>query len=201
MAFKKYAKKAYTAVKKVAKKRYGTKTGGVRMTQLMRDVALVKRSLNVEKKDIESSVSLNTNIGQVNGLATRADGYWDITPAIIQGSGHSQMTGNSVKLVSMALKGQVTQMSGTAHPIKLKMYIFKNTGITQAASTVQNSNYFLDLNPITGLPDYQSSRNVNFFKDLKVIKTQTLTLDPDSTSGEIMIKNFSFISKLSHHLK
>jgi len=50
MAFKKYAKKQFNKGKKMARQRYTTRTGGVRINKVIQDVAKIKRSLNVEHK-------------------------------------------------------------------------------------------------------------------------------------------------------
>ena len=201
MAISKIFKKSYTKAKKFAKKRYTSKSGGLRISQLVKDVALVKRSLNVEKKHIQSSITSNINVGQTNGNADAGTALYDITPVITQGVGYSNMTGNSVKLVSMSLKLQIKQMSATQHPMKVKMVIFKVFGTPQAANAIQTGNRLFDLNPITSLTDYNSERNVNYFKEYRVIKTKTLYLMPDPVSGEIMLQNYSVAMKMNHHLK
>ena len=201
MAVKKYFKRAVSVVKKAAKKRYVAKAGGLRMTQLYKDVALVKKSLNVEKKNIQSIVTSNINVGQCSVNADTGQAFYDVTPAITQGVGYDQMTGNSVKLTSMALFGQIKQMSATQHPMRIKVCLFRTVGQPQPVNTIQVSNLLFDKNPITTCTDYNSQRNVNFFKDYKIIKTQYVYLQPDPTSGELMIKDFKFIMKMSHHLK
>jgi len=201
MAFKKYARKAFTTVKKAAKKRYGTKTGGVRMTQLMRDVALVKRSLNVEKKHIQSIVANSITVGQCNGNTDTGYSILDVTPAIVQGVGYSNMTGNSVKLVSVALHGQIRQQSATQHPMRVRVVLYKVVGTPIPVATQISGNQLYDVNPLTSLTDYNSTRNTNYFRQFKILKTKTLYIQPDPTSGEMMISNFAIIMKMSHHLK
>jgi len=127
MAIKRFVKRAAKKAGRVVKKRYfkGKGYGRPNLSTMVRDLAIVKRSLNVEKKQITSSITSGQNIGQTNINANTGKYFTDITPAIVQGVGVSQMTGNSVKLVSMALHGQIKQQSGTAHPMKVKMVIFK----------------------------------------------------------------------------
>jgi len=203
MPLRKYAKRIGRKVVRAAKSRYFKGKGYRRpnLTTMVRDVALLKRSLNVEKKHIQSSITSNVNIGQCNVNADTGQAIYDITPLIVQGVGYSNMTGNSVKLVSMALKGQLKQMSGCQHPMRVKMVIFKSLGVPQTATAIQSGNLLFDINPLTSCTDFNSERNVNYFRDYSVIKTKYLYLQPDPVSGELMITNFSHIMKLSHHLK
>lgn len=203
MPLKKYAKRIGRKVARVAKSRYFKGKGYSRpnLKTMVRDIALVKRSLNVEKKQIQSIVTNNLDIGQVKGNADDGQAIFDITPAITQGVGYNQMTGNSVKLVSMCLKGQVKQMTATQHPMRIKVVLFRTVGQPVAVATIQSGNYLFDKNPITTMTDYNSDRNVNFFKDYKVLQTKYVYLQPDPTSGELMVKDFKFIMKMAHHLK
>lgn len=201
MAFKKFVKRAVRKVGKAVKKRYTNKKGGVKLSQLVRDVALVKRSLNVEKKHIQSAVTANIDIGQTNGITDTGQAFFDVSPAIVQGVGYSNMTGNSVKVVSCAIFGQVKQMSAAQHPMRIKICLCKSLGQPQTMTSIQSANKLFDVNPLTSVTDYNSSRNVNYFKDFKIIKTQYVYLMPDPTSGELIIKNFKFLMKMTLHMK
>jgi len=203
MAIKRFVKRAAKKAGRVVKKRYfkGKGYGRPNLSTMVRDLALVKRSLNVEKKHIQSTITSGINVGQTNGNSDAGTAMYDITPGITQGVGYSQMTGNSVKLTSMSLKLQIKQQSATQHPMKVKMIIFKVMGQPQTPATIQTGNRLLDLNPITSLTDYNSERNVNYFREYRVIKTKTLYLQPDPVSGEIMLQNYSVIMKMNHHLK
>lgn len=204
MALKKYAKRAAKKVGRVVKKRYFKGKGYSRpnLSSMVRDLALVKRSLNVEKKYIISSVTANTDVGQVNANNTTAgQQIFDITPAITQGVGYNQMTGNSVKMVSMALFGQVKQQSATRHPMRLKITLFSVTGTPQNVVTIRDNAWLYETNPISTCVDYNSQRNINTFKDYKIIATKYVYLMPDPVSGELIIKDFKFLMKMNHHLK
>jgi len=203
MAIKRYVKRAAKRAGRVVKKRYfkGKGYGRPNLSTMVRDIALVKRSLNVEKKNIQSAIAVNNNIGQCNVNADTGQQFYDITPAIVQGTGYNQMCGNSVKLVSMAFRGQLKQQSGTAHPMKVRMIIFTKIGTPATAASIQAGNQLLDINPLSTVTDYNSERNINYFRDFKILKSQSLYLAPDPTTGEIMIKDIKVIMKLNHHLK
>lgn len=53
MPVKKYVKKAFNKGKRFVKKRYKTRTGGVRLQKLVKDVYKIQRSLNVEHKHFD----------------------------------------------------------------------------------------------------------------------------------------------------
>lgn len=203
MAIKRFVKRAAKKAGRVVKKRYfkGKGYGRPNLSTMVRDLALVKKSLNVEKKNIQSTITSNIDIGQTLANTDNGQAIYDITPAITQGVGYNQMTGNSVKLVSMALKGQIKQQTATQHPMRIKIVLFKTVGQPVAAATIQSGNLLFDKNPITTCTDYNSDRNINYFKDYRIIKTQTVYLMPDPTSGELILKDFKFIMKMSHHLK
>lgn len=199
MALAKMFKKGYRTVKKSAKKRYTSKSGGVAMSKLVRDLALVKASLNVEKKVLTSQVVGGVYIGQTNGTSNTGWEGYDITPPITQGVGSSQRTGNSVKLVSMAIKGQIRQMTDNRHPMKIKIQVFRVIGVPSAISTIVPQVY--DNNVITQLIDYNSERNINYFKSYRLMATRYVYLQPDPVGGETMIKEFNIIMKMNHHIK
>lgn len=202
--FRKYARRAAKKVGRAVKRRYfrGKGYANPKLATMVRDLQMVKRSLNVEKKNITTNLTLNTPIGQINGNNTLTGAvYFDLTPPITQGVGFNQMTGNSVKLVSMAIFGQVKQQTSTRHPMRVKITLFKTNGIPQNVSTIGNNAQLYEQNPITTCVDYNSQRNVNFFRDYSVIQTKYLYLQPDPVSGEIILKDFKFLMKMSHHLK
>lgn len=104
MAFKKYAKKQFGKTKKFAKKRYTTRTGGVRINQVIKDVAQIKRSLNVEHKHID----FKFGSGQAVGAQTPNNN----TPIVLalpvpaRGTAYNDRVGNQIRVVHMTSKIQ-----------------------------------------------------------------------------------------------
>lgn len=198
-SIRRFAKKGAQA----AKRRYfkGRGYSKPQFYQMARDLTKIKAALNTEKKSVSTIELTNTNIGQCNADANTGQAIIDITPLIDQGVGYNERTGNSVKLVSMAVKGQVKQMTNTRHPMRIKVVYFKLRGIPEGASTIQSNNMLFDVNPITTVTDLQSDRNLNYFRQFQVLKTQYLYLPADPTNGERMIRNFSFVTKMNHHIK
>lgn len=198
----KYAKKI-SRVRKVVKKRYFKGKGlfNPKLNTMARDIARLKSLVNVEKKSLESNVIpyATSPIGQVN--LTQAGLFIDdITPLPIQGIGHSQRNGNEIKLVSMCIKGQIRQQVNCTHNGKIKIYIILPQG-PQIAMTAITNGQFLETNPLSNVIDYNSSRNVDYFKNYRVLKTLTITMPSDGSSAPTLIKDFSIIMKLSHHIK
>jgi len=187
----------------VAKKRYfkGKGYSNPKLATMARDIARLKSVVNVEKKFIQSNIVpyATAPIGQVN---INAAGLYlaDITPLPIQGVGQSMRTGNEIKLVSMCFKGQIKQQVDCRHPGRLKIIFFKPVGPNVSTSAITNGQ-FLTNNPLTTVIDYGSTRNVDFFKNYTVMKTLYVNIPADNTSNETMLKDVSFITKLSHHLK
>lgn len=203
MAVKKYAKKAASYAGKQVKKRYVGKRG-FRLTQIAKDVMILKSLVNVEKKFIESNVVRfpDAPLGQVTTLNETGMYAKDITPLPTQGIGQNQRTGNEWKMVSLCLKGQVRQQGNNTTEMKVKIFIIKTNGPTvDVQGAIVTGQQFLSVNPISQVIDYNSTRNVDFFKNYRVMKVINITLPADQTSDVKGYKDFQYITKLSHHVK
>lgn len=108
--YKKYAKKAYSNVKKRAVKRYGTKSGGVRLQQVVRDVAKIQRSLNVEHKHLDFSFGSASNNGQ---RPTKDTPIIIPLPTPVKGTGYNNRIGNQIRIVHMTSKLEFTFQNNT----------------------------------------------------------------------------------------
>jgi len=122
MAIGSWAKKKARQATKAAGKRYGVSYGrrGVRasknsMSKIAKDVMMIKASLNVEKKYIDSGEVIKGGVGQVD---VNAQGYLplDLTPILSQGVGESQRVGNSVKMTGIVLKMNCAKQIGAGGP-------------------------------------------------------------------------------------
>ena len=71
MVYARKGQKLFNKAKRYAKKRYVRKGAGygtgLRLGKLRQDVALIKRSLNTEKKYIDSGSVATQGVGQCNG--------------------------------------------------------------------------------------------------------------------------------------
>lgn len=202
--WKSYAKKqvgrAWRAGKRFVKKRYLRKGG---LQNVMKDVAMLKSVINSEKLRYTIASSATSPIG-VGQIAANAPGYYvaDITPALTQGDGYNNRTGSSVKLHSANLRFLFTQQASTLSPLKFKIQIYKVVGNTN--TTLGAVSEIFSANPFTGMIDYNSTRNPDYFKDYKLVKTAyaSIPLDPASLTAQKGLKEMRFGLKFkSHHLR
>lgn len=98
--YKKYAKKGFRNLKKVAKKRYAPK-GKLSIVRVAQDVARIQRSLNVEHKHIDFAFGATTNNGQ---RPTKDAPVILAIPTPARGTSYNQRVGNQIRIVHMTAK-------------------------------------------------------------------------------------------------
>lgn len=104
MPIRKYAKKQFTKLKQGAKKRYTTGTGGFRVRRLAKDLAMVKRKLNVEHKHIDYMFGSASTANVVAQRPTKQ------TPIIlpldtpVKGLNYNNRVGNQIKITHITSK-------------------------------------------------------------------------------------------------
>lgn len=205
MVYARKGQKLFNKAKRYAKKRYVRKGAGygtgLRLGKLRQDVALIKRSLNTEKKYIDTGEVTAQPVGQSNGNNI---GNWaqDITPAPTVGTGFSNRIGKSIKAVAMCLEYQFVQQSATSGPRKLKLVIGRVNGTpipVTGANSIQRQLY--GVNPITTVFDYNSSRDVDFMKKFTILKTKTIYMKSDNLTGQTMLTSGKCAMKLDHHVQ
>lgn len=198
--FKKYVKRqsrrAWKAIKKFTGDRYGRGANQIiskGIPQMVRDIKMLKSVVNSEKLRfvVASSSTSPTGLAQING---NAPGYiaLDITPTPTQGDGYSNRTGSSIKLHSTNYRFMFTEQSATLSPLRFKIMIFEVMGNTTTPATAIAE--IFNANPFTGFIDYNSSRNPDYFKDYKLLKTaySGLSLNPASLVGQQNVKELRF---------
>ena len=188
----KYAKKAGKVVKKAAKGRYAPK-GKINYAKIAQDAAKLVKLMNVEKKYI-------THTNNAFAFAQTSFASFTITPGIAQGITGNTRNGNSLKLVSARADFQIKTQASTVNAFKYKYYIInspQHTGTTSLNAT----NQFLDSNIFSGVVDYHSQRDPEFFKNYKVICSGGGTIMPEQLAGQTGIVQFHRNLKLNHHLK
>lgn len=198
MAFKKYAKKGATAVKKYVKKRYQKRTtGAVRTGRIARDVMMLKRMINVEKKYFQYPTNVST-IGQVLGNASGALAL-DITPTPAQGLGANQITGQSFKLTGAFLEMQLTQQSALHVPSHYIFEIWDVKGVPAASGTVLSGLY--NASTFSGVIDAYSTRNQDSFSDYRLMKRWKIAFPQDALSGNVIVRTQQFALKMDKHIR
>lgn len=198
----KYVKKAWKAIKKYTGDRYGRgwneiSTKGV--SQMVKDINYLKSAINSEKlRFIINPGTSTTALGQIAG---NAPGYIaaDITPTPTQGDGYNNRTGSSIKIHSSNYKFFFTEQSSTMSHLKFKIMIFRVNGNSTTTATAISE--IFNANPFTGIIDYNSSRNPDYFKDYKLIKTKyaDIPMNPASLVGQQGVKEIRFGMKLRNY--
>lgn len=200
-----YAKKAIRGGKNFARKvgknirkRYSGKSA---IPNLLKDVTMLKHLVNIEKKRSDITLSTATAFAQTFGASTSGAYAAIISPTILEGVTQGQRIGLSVKCVSACLDIQFVQQSSTVNNLKCKWWIVckPDNGPSTAASTAIAN--FFEPNPISGVVDFYSSRDPEYFTSFKVIRSGVVTLSSDSITGASAVIQKKFPLKLNHHLK
>ena len=198
--FKKYAKGVAKRGYKLAKKRY-VRRGMPRMTNIIKDVALLKHLVNVEKKRKDFTQITALPVAALNGVGVSGAQCFNISPQIAQGVTQGTRNGNSIKITSACLDIQFAQQTSTVNDLKIKWHIIcrPDNGASYSSATVQDT--FYEPNPFSGVIDYYSSRDPEYFNAFRVIKTGIIDLKQDQvTSGQSIVQK-KIPLKLNHHQK
>lgn len=208
MAYGRIAKKIVRKGKRYAKKRYMRKGAGygsgIKFGKVLRDIKLIKESLNTEKKYAEQQVVF-TSAQAFGNLGGEHAGL--ILPSITQGTGGvAQRVGNSIKMTGLAVKFQVITQSTNFRVAegKFRFVIFEN--MDQSEGSIQGLQKMYNVNQITGLTDYNAERNLAEFKNFRVLCNKTFKIPDgnDATGANTLQPTFfsrHFAMKLNHHVK
>ena len=216
MGFGKSAKKTYMKPKKKAFGSRGVtgryyRVGAVKGLQnLAKDVEMIKSRLNVEKKYKDVDVSTFT-VGQVNA---NADGIvvFDVTPSISQGTDSDERVGNSLKLTGISMPIQFAQQVKTLGDRKVKLTLIKVVSADNGVSKDATPSYVWDVNPLTGLRDYNAPRAYRSKKNdgISIIRQMTCSVkgphletgdDGAISNREMNVKDLKFNVKLQDVLR
>lgn len=104
MAFKKYVKKSFGKAKSFAKKRYTTKTGGARVSRIAKDLAMVKRQLNVEHKHLDYRFGAGNGANAVAQYPTKSVPIILPLSTPVRGTSYNNRIGNQIRVVHMTSK-------------------------------------------------------------------------------------------------
>lgn len=193
---KKYARKFY----KVTGLANPIKKGRISSTRIAKDVAMLKKMINAEKKET-SEQTYTFDVAQVN---FNNNGYktYDVTPIISQGVTGQTRNGNSVKLHSMVFKGQLLQQSNNHHQGKVKIEFFLNKGTPFAPWSDTDLPNIYNANTLNTIHDINSTRATDTFKNWIKVGSKTLSVKQDNYSGVQGWRDFVIPLKFkSYHLK
>lgn len=197
------ARKGLRKAGQAIKGRYYNKKSGVRLNNVVKDVMLLKKLVNVEKKRV--TLSFANSIGQVANN-TNSYNILDITPAVSQGVQSSQREGSSLKCVSYHCDMQLIHMSNTSAPVRGKVLMVLNKG-APLLTVADLQNFYakmLNPNPFIGgatIYDYNSPRNPDFYGRYSVIQTKPFYIQPDSITSQPIYKTIRFGKKWQHHIR
>lgn len=198
---KKFSRKFYkaTGYKNPFKKgRLSTSRITRQLPKLAADINILKSMINSEKKRI-TVANNNLGIGQV---ANNNSGHFllDITPNPTQGSGFNQKTGSSIKLHATHFDFQFSGQTNTVSGIKIRIDIIKVIG--QPFSTVSDilGKFVVPNSFLSGsIYDINSNRDPDYFRNFRILKTKYVYLQPDQTTGDIVVKQCSLGLKYKNH--
>lgn len=200
MPYIKKARKYVRKARKAIKKRYNPRT--VRgITNIVSDVAMLKRAMNSEKKVRTVSTDQVYNVGQYNGTGVDGAYFVDITVKPPQGVGGSSRIGNSIKFVSSMFQMQLKQQSQTKSPVRYRWTIICRPDNTVDMSASDMFNNFYDVNPFSDVRDYFANRDPEFFTAFKVIARGTGKMHGDETSSQQQLNFVKQPLKLNLHQK
>jgi len=197
---KKYAKQSRPYIKKTLKARYMYK-GGANVNQIAKDVMMLKHLVNVEKKRVDRTISTAVNFAQYATAGVTGAYSAVITPIIAEGVTGQTRNGLSVKLVSACLDIQFGQQANQAANLKIKWYLVMRPDNAQNITSTTAIAEFLEPNPFSGVIDYWSSRDPEYFTGFRLIKSGTVNLLADQTTGVNTFKQIKVPLKFNHHLK
>lgn len=209
--FKKSVKKTYRKVyghKSPFRRVYGSRNPGqaigatyktargvaMDVAKLAAVVANIKSKQNNEKNYVDTDV-LTGAFGQVSANADMAFGI-SLIPSISQGDGQGNRHGNSLKLTGMSIPLQFSGMSACEGPRKIRVSLLKVMSADNGVTSSEAISHYWDVNPLTGLRDYNCPRNYrNGGHDgITCVRSQTYYLKPPSSITGTVDKEKSIIT-------
>lgn len=191
---KKFVKKTAKRGIRYAKKRY-THKGKPKYGQIVKDVMMLKKMVNVEKKAYDNPLFSNW-VAQVNINATGAT-ILDLTPYISEGAQSNQRNGKSIKLVAMSIKAQFNAQPNMTTDQRIRVQFFRCT----KAGGVPTIDKIYNINTFSTVIDYLSERNPDYFGDYQLLGTKYCRIKRDTFSGQFNYTDLQFSRKMSSHLR
>ncbi len=182
-------------IKTATRKRYGSKKKGYKYKQIIndaakvasltsmgRDIAILKRAVNVEKKSVEALVDVPAAFAAKAGVLTGAY-HLDIAPIVPQGVTAETRNGNSLKLTGCMVNMQIKQQSNTVNNVNYKWMIVKVLNNDADYSSADVLNNMWQNNPFSGVQDIYSSRKQASLKNFIIVKQGYKTMKGNTVTG------------------
>jgi len=172
--FRRGIRKVARSAGRAIKKRYVSSRGGLKVSRIAKDVAILKTMVNAEK-EIYTGLTLTA---QNVDLTTP---YFQPIINVAEGTGHGQRDGESIKLHGFRWNSRFSQQASVTNPLYCKMWMIKYIGprgATPAISTFLKPDF-------DGNYSTMSERNEDHYKSYVVLSTSGLVKIPcDSVSGQ-----------------
>lgn len=186
MGFRKYARKQIKRGYRFVRNRYAK--GGV--GQAMKDIAMLKSVVNVERKFVDSTVLYSDGATELDW-----NGAILLTTGVGQGAAENQRNGNSIKATGIDtmidMRGTTSAANGVT---KLRCILFidtENQDTNPAVTDVLESTY-------VGTSTVCSSmKNDLTRKRFRILHDRTYTLDQNN----VLARTIRVYKKLHHHIK
>lgn len=181
-----YAKKAAITARRAIQNRYIYKKSGYtpKIQTIARDLYVLKKMVNAEKKRLKVTQSTLQTVGQVNN---NNSGHFllDLTPPIAQnGNTYNGRSGNSVKWVSSFLDFNFQSQSSHQQETIITFHIVEVIGQPYSTMTDILGKYIQGNSFTSGsIYDSYGDRDVDYFKNFRVLKKQNVKIDSDTVSS------------------
>lgn len=177
---------------KTQNKKKNNKSNKKSVSNLASKVNKMEIQLKPEKKR-KTVTGAGLTIGQLNGNGA-GYGTYDITPLISSSTTYGGRAGAKVRLMSSYIQMQFFGMASTTSNINGRIIIFE-TDTPQSAPGGFVSNKMLNFNNFVGggfvIVDYNSSYNMDYFRDWKLIAERKFRHQPDNITSQNLITSLS----------
>lgn len=181
MAFK----KIYKRVKKIVKNRYGS-LKSPKLDNIVSDVAMLKRLINVEKKYLD--IAIQNNVGAKNGLI---DGYVNrgALMQVAEGTDYKTRNGNSTKCTSMVIKGNITSQTNGTNENYVDLIVYQYNRFVAGVGPVINN--FFEPDQKYGFVNGNSLRDMEHMPDFRVLRKLRVHIPAQQITGAPISKPFT----------
>lgn len=177
-----YRKKSYRPRRKIVRRRR------VKKQSLAKRVKAIVTKMAEKKRVTYSNAASPLSVGQVDGLNTAGFFIQDMSPTVSQSAGNSGRVGSEISITSAYLKFQFYQMQSVFCNVKLKYQLVYIPNVCESNITLIAQQLYQN-NPFNSIIDYNSSRNPDYMRSYKILRTGYCTLpnDPGSVTSQNMI--------------
>lgn len=173
--FRRTARKVARAVGRSIKKRYVSRRGGLKVSRIAKDVAMLKTMVNAEKEVYTAHNITNTAIAP-------GTPYIAAITNITEGASAGQRDGQSVKLHGFRWSIRANQQTNLEGPQYFKLWLVKYVG---PRGTTPSINTFLKAD-FDGNRSYNSQREEDHYSSYRVVAHIKGRIGQDSISGQNM---------------